>query len=158
MAFLCQGIEAINRYICHKYCTLVFKSRRSLWGHAWCHKNILYQLLKVIPWIFPWNWFFFKSPSDLKKQPHKIVQILMRHPVDWLWKNPSWPQCRIQREKKSYNRFITCQRPILNFESTSWMLIANFYKHFCHWKLHRDFLMNYCENIYCRRLELKTKS
>jgi len=49
-------LESIHRY--GIIFTFWFFFKRSLWGHAWCQKNLLYWLLKVFAWIFYWNWFF----------------------------------------------------------------------------------------------------
>ena len=60
------------------------KFKRSLWSHAWCQKYIFYWLLKVFAWIFYWSWYFFLSHTLTSKQPRKIVQIHMTHPVNGL--------------------------------------------------------------------------
>ena len=66
---------------------LVFKSRRSLWGHAWCHKKYILWIFKGICMNFSLELkFFISSHPVTSKQPHKIVQILLGHPV-WLWFN-----------------------------------------------------------------------
>jgi len=62
---------------------LVFKSRRSLWGHAWCHKKYILLIFKGICMNFSMELnFFISSHPVTSKQPHKIVQILMDHPVN----------------------------------------------------------------------------
>ena len=67
MAFLWQGIGG-HKYVCHQYCTLVFKTRRSLWGHVWCLKKNFLSIFKGICMSFSLELilFYFKSPSDLK--------------------------------------------------------------------------------------------
>ena len=61
---------------------LVFKSRRSLWGHAWCHKKYILLTFKGICMNFSLELKKnILSHPVTSKQPHKIVQILMRHPV-----------------------------------------------------------------------------
>ena len=62
---------------------LVFKSRRSLWGHAWCHKKCILLTFKGICMNFSLELKKITlSHPVTSKQPHKIVQIHMRHPVD----------------------------------------------------------------------------
>ena len=61
---------------------LVFKSRRSFWGHAWCHKKNILLTFKGFCMNFSLELKKnISSHSVTSKQPHKIVQILMRHPV-----------------------------------------------------------------------------
>ena len=61
---------------------LVFKSRRSLWGHAWCHKKCILLTFKGICMNFSLELKkIILSHPMTSKQPHEIVQILMGHPV-----------------------------------------------------------------------------
>ena len=61
---------------------LVFKSRRSFWGHAWCHKKNILLTFKGFCMNFSLELKkIIVSHPVTSKQPHKIVQILMRHPV-----------------------------------------------------------------------------
>ena len=61
---------------------LVFKSRRSFWGQAWCHKKIILLTFKDFCMNFSLELReIILSHPVTSKQPHKIVQILMRHPV-----------------------------------------------------------------------------
>ena len=62
---------------------LVFKSRRSFWGHAWCHKKNILLTFKGFCMNFSLELKkIILSHPVTSKQPHKIVQILMRHPVN----------------------------------------------------------------------------
>ena len=72
-------LEAIKRYYSASF-TLVFKSRRSLWGHVWCNKNYFLSIFKGIWMNFLLELIFFysKTPSDVKIAS-KIVQRLMGH-------------------------------------------------------------------------------
>ena len=94
MAFLWSSrvLEAMNRYWC-ACCTLVFKSRRSLWGQALCHKNYFSLTFKgnCVNSLLELIFFFILNHSVTSKQPHKIVQMHMRHPVEQKktrYKNP----------------------------------------------------------------------
>ena len=61
---------------------LVFKSKRSLWGHASCHKKNILLTYKGKCMNFSLELLFFVSSHPVtSKQPHKIVQILLGHPV-----------------------------------------------------------------------------
>ena len=62
---------------------LVFKSR-SLWGHYWCNKKYILLTAKVhicVNVSLELKKYILSHPVT-SKQPHKIVQIHMRHPVD----------------------------------------------------------------------------
>ena len=72
--------EAINTV-----CTLVFKSRRSLWDHGWCHKKYFLSIFKGICMNFSLELkFFILSHPVTSKQPHKIVQRLMKYLIGHL--------------------------------------------------------------------------
>ena len=61
---------------------LDFKSRRSLWGHAWCHKKYILLTFKGICMNFSLELKkIILSHPVTSKQPPEIVQIHMRHPV-----------------------------------------------------------------------------
>ena len=61
---------------------LVFKSRRSLWGHAWCHKKCILLTFKGICMNFSLELKkIILSHPMTSKQPPEIVQIHMCHPV-----------------------------------------------------------------------------
>ena len=61
---------------------LDFKSRRSLWGHAWCYKKYILLTFKGICINFSLELKkIILSHPVTSKQPPEIVQIHMRHPV-----------------------------------------------------------------------------
>ena len=81
-------LEAINRYgvglegqFVNFYFLKIFL-KRSLWGHAWCHKKYTLLTFKGICMNFLLELkFFILSHPVTSKQPHKIVQIHMRRPA-----------------------------------------------------------------------------
>ena len=65
---------------------LVFKSRRSFWGQAWCHKKIILLTFKDFCMNFSLELReIILSHPVTSKQPHKIVQIHIRRPVNQVW-------------------------------------------------------------------------
>ena len=62
--------------------------KRSLWGHAWCQKNILYWLLKVFVWIFYWSWNFLfqvtQWPLNSLMKLSKYIRTTL-YMNEWSW-------------------------------------------------------------------------
>ena len=122
--FLALNILAIGRVhsngghkkVWCKSCTLVFKSRRSLWGHVWCHKKYFFTIFKGI-----WMNFSLKLRFSILSHPqwpqNSLIKSfrLMGHPVQFIkvlivsWlSNDCWlsDKCSMTSWGPSYNQLL----------------------------------------------------
>ena len=81
MALVCLMIRRLGTYLWfHTRKTLVFKSWRSLWGHAWCHKSYSFPTSKNICMIKMERWTkgILLNTGELLPNSDKFIKI---------WKN-----------------------------------------------------------------------